>query len=76
MAACVLQATFEDDDAPGRALAEHVSVQIHPVADSVRRIAFVNEREKFDITNWVKAHDPEQLIADGTEYEKWGQPPL
>ena len=55
---------FEDNDAPGRTLAEHVSVQIHPVADSVRRIAFLNEREKSDITNWVKAHDPEQLIAD------------
>src|SRR5580704_3766758 len=55
---------FEDNDAPGRTLAEHVSVQIHPVADSVRRIAFLNEQEKFDITNWVKAHDPEQLIAD------------
>jgi hypothetical protein len=55
---------FEDNDAPGRRLAEHVSVQIHPVADSVRLIAFLNEREKLDITNWVKAHDPEQLIAD------------
>jgi len=55
---------FEDNDAPGRTLAEHVSLQIHPVADSVRRIAFLDERKKFDITNWVKAHDPEQLIAD------------
>jgi hypothetical protein len=55
---------FEDNDAPGRKMAEHVSVQIHPVADSVRRIAFLSEREKFDVTNWVKAHDPEQLIAD------------
>jgi hypothetical protein len=56
---------FEDNDLQGRTLAEHVSRQIYPAyATSVRRKAFSNEREGYDIADWIEEHDPATLIAD------------
>ena len=45
-------------------MADHVSAQIHPYAASVRRVAFPDQRPKYDIADWIKEHDPETVIAD------------
>jgi hypothetical protein len=55
---------FEDNDLQGRTLAEHVSRQIHPYAASVRRKAFSDQREKYDVADWIAEHDPECVVAD------------
>lgn len=64
--ACKSVVLFEDNDDPGKALADHISTQIHPFADSIHRIAFADKPEKYDIADWIEEHsaDPERMIDD------------
>lgn len=55
---------LEDNDLPGRTLADHVAAQTYSYANSVRRIAFADKPEHYDIKNWIEEHraDP-KLVA-------------
>jgi hypothetical protein len=57
---------FEDNDAPGRTLIDYVAAQIYSVAGEVRIVRFRDQREKYDIKDWIEEHksDPERLVAD------------
>jgi AAA domain len=57
---------FADNDPSGRAWAEYVAQQIFPYATAVYLISFPDQREKYDIADWIEEHsgDPKLMIAD------------
>jgi hypothetical protein len=52
---------FEDNDSPGRTLADYVAMHIYTFADTVHRVAFPDAAEKFDIADWLETRSVEDL---------------
>lgn len=57
---------FADNDPSGRTWAEYIATQIFPYAAAVYLISFPDEREKFDIGDWIegRSSDLEQMLSD------------
>jgi hypothetical protein len=57
---------FEDNDIPGKTLADFVASQLHSIAATVRRVAFPDQREKFDLADWIEERkgDHTGMIAE------------
>jgi archaellum biogenesis ATPase FlaH len=54
---------FEDNDEPGRTLIAYVAAQIAPLVKKVRIVTFRNQREHYDVKNWLEEHrdDPDMI---------------
>jgi hypothetical protein len=56
---------FEDNDEPGRTLIAYVAAQIHSLGGKVRIVRFRDQREKYDIKDWIDEHrDDPNMIGD------------
>jgi hypothetical protein len=52
---------FEDNDESGHTWADYVVRQVHPFAESVRKVGFRDMPEKSDVTDWMVNHTVEEL---------------
>jgi hypothetical protein len=56
---------FVDNDLKGRTWAEYIAASVYPYAKAVFIIYFSDQREHYDIADWIKERaDPEQLLND------------
>ena len=66
---------FEDNDEPGRKHAQTVLTSVHPHARSVKLISLPGLPEHGDVSDWMRVHSVEELLAEIQRALQWHPEP-